>query len=1125
MANERLDRFTKLLKEIFELDKSDLDFGIYRVMNLRKERIEEFLEQQLPQIVQETLAPFAQDGKEKLRARMAKMEKDAAEMGMTMDQLPETAPVRKEYMQCQKQLAEGADLAALETDVYAALYSFFNRYYEEGDFISKRRYKEGVYAIPYEGEEVKLYWANQDQYYIKTSESFKDYTFAFDGITIHFRLADATTEQDNNKESKENKRVFMLFTEDHETYPGVKTFEYDPKTKEAVIRFVYDIPKDKKKKYYEENYTAILRWLLSLHREELSPLIAPQSVDKSRKTTTLLEKHLKNYVSKNTFDYFIHRDLRGFLTRELDFFIKSETIHLDDLDTDNEKRVETYLAKATAIKRVGKMIIDFLTQIEDFQKKLWLKKKFVVEANWCMTLDKIDETFWPEIIASKAQIDEWIALYAIDEVDGWRNPPTTAFLRQNSNLIVDTRHFPDGFRDALLEEMEDLDQQTNGLLVRGDNVQALSLLEETFRGRVKCIHIDPPYNTDTSGFLYKNNYRHSSWMSMMNDRIDAAIPFLSHEASFICHIDENEYENLWYLFQGKNLINLGTVIWDKKNPMTGGHGIATQHEYMTWFSPDDITISVNPEHAKAMLKKVDELIRANGGKVDDAVRAAYQTWLNANTEIERGDKAYSNISDDGRIYQSVSLRAPEYRADEKFHRPLIHPVTGKACPVPYNGFSRKPETLQVMMDRGDIIFGKDETIQPRYKMYLSADTEKQLNSVIYESKKGTTDLKKMGLSFPYCHAVSFYDTILSKAAKEPNDMIMDFFAGSGTTGHAVIADNRNNDNDKKYIVVDTEEFVSESLFHSINAPDSGIKLLIGSRKFTEGWNSWRVSTMGLINFAKGEGSQAIQLFGRGVRLKGYGGSLKRSRKLDFAVSAPKYIELLETLSVFGVKAQYMEDFKSYLEQEGAPTNEAVYQFRLPVVSRFDQLKGKRLYIIKVKDGADFKKQARRLILDRPDIQVSPVALNSGEMMFVNHLKKYVDTHSDDLKGKSLYLLRNKSRLGMGFFEAGNFYPDYILWIDTEDKQYISFIDPKGLWYVQPDDLKIEFYKTIKELEARLAPTVGEKEVVLNSFIMSSTRASVLRDRWKMERPQREERNVYTLDNPDCVALMMEKIMS
>ena len=82
-------------------------------------------------------------------------------------------------------------------------------------------------------------------------------------------------------------------------------------------------------------------------------------------------------------------------------------------------------------------------------------------------------------------------------------------------------------------------------------------------------------------------------------------------------------------------------------------------------------------------------------------------------------------------------------------------------------------------------------------------------------------------------------------------------------------------------------------------------MLIGSRKFTEGWNSWRVSTMGLINFAKGEGSQAIQLFGRGVRLKGYNRCLKRSCRLDASVEKPKHIELLETLTIFGVKAQYI----------------------------------------------------------------------------------------------------------------------------------------------------------------------------------------------------------------------------
>lgn len=541
--NERLDRFTKLLKEIFELDKSDLDFGIYRVMNLRKAQIEQFLTERLPQMVQETLAPFAQGSKEEIRAKMKQIEDSVSEMGMTVDALPDTAQKKQQYLQLQKQLAEGADLAALETDVYSALYSFFNRYYEDGDFISKRRYKEGVYAIPYEGEEVKLYWANQDQYYIKTSENFKDYTFVFDGITVHFRLVDATTEQNNNKESKDSKRTFMLFTEDEENYPGIKRFEYDPETAEIVIRFVYDIPEDKKKKYAEENYAAITAWLLSQHRAELNPLIAPIPTGKGRETTTLLEKHLKGYVAKNTFDYFIHKDLHGFLTRELDFFIKSEVMHLEDLDTGSEARVETYLAKVKAIKRVGKIIIDFLAQIEDFQKKLWLKKKFVVETNWCITLDKIDESFWPEIIGNKAQIDEWIAMYAIDEAEGWTNPPSIDFLRLNQNLIIDTKHFSNTFKFKLLESIPDLDEQTIGLLINGDNYHAIRLLQKVYGSSIRCTYIDPPYNSPSSEVLYKNSYKHSAWLTLMHSRLIEGQRLQSEDGAVVIAIDK--YEHNW----------------------------------------------------------------------------------------------------------------------------------------------------------------------------------------------------------------------------------------------------------------------------------------------------------------------------------------------------------------------------------------------------------------------------------------------------------------------------------------------------------------------------------------------------------------------------------------------------
>ena len=169
---EQLQRFIDLLKGIFELDKSDLDFGIYRIMNIRKKEIEKFLNEGLPARVQEALAPFATSTGD-IEARLKEIETQCESVGIEVSK----SKMVTEYAGLKTRLAQGLDLSGLEADVYSHLYSFFNRYYEEGDFISKRRYKEGVYAIPYEGEEVKLYWANQDQYYIKTSENFKYYTF------------------------------------------------------------------------------------------------------------------------------------------------------------------------------------------------------------------------------------------------------------------------------------------------------------------------------------------------------------------------------------------------------------------------------------------------------------------------------------------------------------------------------------------------------------------------------------------------------------------------------------------------------------------------------------------------------------------------------------------------------------------------------------------------------------------------------------------------------------------------------------------------------------------------------------------------------------------------------------
>jgi hypothetical protein len=509
-------------------------------------------------------------------------------------------------------------------------------------------------------------------------------------------------------------------------------------------------------------------------------------------------------------------------------------------------------------------------------------------------------------------------------------------------------------------------------------------------------------------------------------------------------------------------------------------------------------------------------------------------------------------------------------------------------------------------------------------------------------------------------------------------------------------------------LVVTEEEFSGSLFRTLNDETSTINILIGSKKFTEGWSSWRVSTMGLMNIGRNEGPQIIQLFGRGVRLKGKDFSLKRSRRLE-GVAAPKNIETLETLNIFGIRADYMRQFKEYLEEEGLPANEDRIEFVLPVIKN---LGTKKLKIVRLKEDIDFKKDGPKPTLDEPPeylvrhpvvvdwypklqamassagrtsahaaerdrsffeeshlafldfdtiyfelqqfknerawhnlnlsraslapllrrkdwyvlyipteemefrsfqqvlrwqeiavalfkkyvdryytyreqefeaghleyrelseedpnfineyrllieqsradiirrleevkeqieagklrnvefqslcaigfdrhlyapllyvgndlIEVKPVVLeNEGERDFVLDLQKFCESESgkDFLKSKELYLLRNMSRgRGIGFFEAGNFYPDFILWLLDGDRQYVSFIDPKGLRNLEgPQDPKIRFHVTIKDLERQL----GDPAVVLNSFVLSSTRVPEVA--WwdeGMTKDDFEERNV------------------
>lgn len=541
--------------------------------------------------------------------------------------------------------------------------------------------------------------------------------------------------------------------------------------------------------------------------------------------------------------------------------------------------------------------------------------------------------------------------------------------------------------------------------------------------------------------------------------------------------------------------------------------------------------------------------------------------------------------------------------------------------------------------------------------------------------------------------------------------------------------------------------ISESLFNKIKDENSKVKILIGAKKFTEGWDSWRVSCIGLMNIGKKEGSQIIQLFGRGVRLKGYNYRLKRSTHLplsEIGFAPPNNINILETLNIFGINADYMQEFKNMLEREEVSPNDEKELLEIPILPTIEANETKKLKVIRVKDNLEFKKHAEDLILSDPtkyfknnkiiidlytnvdeinsvkkdkentraiikdelhfkeehlflmdidkiyfnlidykkercfyninitkdiiktllldnswydilipktdfklsftnipkyeeiaimllerylekffkksksdwekdkleyvelsydqyvkhdsykievnisdtdiinninnlkdvlntckdknaikaidfnnynhtsikfigfdrhiynpliaksssikDIKITPVALNEGEATFVESLKNYYELNKDGfLKGKEVYLIRNGVKQ-VGFFDEGNFYPDFIMWIIDNEREYITFIDPKGMLHTGIYSEKVKLHETIKDYEKLLNQNSTGKQVVLNSFILSVTSIDSIINRYEdITKKSCEDKNILFIDvnenNYDTIDTLINKIIN
>jgi adenine-specific DNA-methyltransferase len=746
--NQHYEAFRKKLQEIFMMDHAELDFGIYRIMNHKRNQINDFLDEQLLPQVEKTLQEYVKTD-DSLQQELNKAIEGCKNLGIDPDTNPKVQQLRQQIAQS----STGID--DLQNTVFSRLTQFFSRYYEGGDFVSQRRYKSGgnsAYAIPYNGEEVKLYWANYDQYYIKTSEYFKNYTFKLrDGRRICFVLVDASTEQNNNKNTNGMERRFdILRTE--EGKPVIE--EVDG---ELHISFTYELmPKATKQKDLNgkafEALTAVIpsAWNDLLTKEQVTD------------SSVLLEKHINAYTAKNSFDYFIHKDLRGFLSRELDFYIKNEVFVIADLDA---AKLQSQLAVVKTIEKVGQKIIDFLAQLENFQKKLWLKKKFVVQSDYCITLDRVPEIFYPEICANDEQRKEWVHLFAIDEIKGdglfakgYSEPLTIDFLKQNPFLVLDTKYFPLSFKHKLMAEIEDLDEQCDGLLVRSENLQALLLLQQRFAKAINCIYIDPPFNLKVNGdFLYRTDYKDSTWNTLLHNRIEITTSLLSDNSFFYLRCDNN-----------------------------GNH--LARHIL-------DETLGAEHFLAELLVQRIRKNVTSQG-RISLPL-ANDSLFLYSNTEDYKFNNPYTKLKEARESYWR--------RVDDSsgFRNPPERVIFGKTF-LPYKHeahFKYSQESMDRMIEEGKLRIICKQCGEPHYKgvwekcpkcgceqatpQYLVGETDKIILDTNWTDIAGYSS--KTGFSTE--NAEILLNRALEVCSSE-NDLVCDYFGGSGTTMAVAMQKNR-----------------------------------------------------------------------------------------------------------------------------------------------------------------------------------------------------------------------------------------------------------------------------------------------------------------------------------------------
>ncbi|GAA8134094.1 hypothetical protein HpDR130_13630 [Helicobacter pylori] len=606
----------------------------------------------------------------------------------------------------------------LKEELFDKLYSFFKRYFSTngGIYFNDTPLYDSLYTkSDYEKCSLKkdtaLFYKTKDLYYVKSETIYKDFCFELENILFNF---DASLLESK----KYNEKVELIF--------DLKSIVKDTDAKTNTLNFSVTLSSKGNQTKTSEILKECFNQGVKLDEE-------------------ILKKAFVKFKKQGSMDYFIHKNAQGFLKEQLDLYLFEYLFK--EMTAFDAKR----LNEINTIKEVALEVVSLVSEFENELCKIWNKPRFVLNSHFIVSLDKLKaKNYDLNKITNHPnypkQVKEWQDL----------NLKITDNFLENEFLPLDTLYFKD-----LEEEVKSLfnENEINGTLIKSENYQALNSLKNRYKETIDCIYIDPPYNTQNNEFVYADNFKRSSWLSMMENRLELAHSLLNDKGVMFVSIDDNEQAYLKTLmdevFNGGG-DNFDAIIWRKieENASSGGtmkitHTIRKDHEYILVYYKN---------------------------------KADFRT--NKFLELPNFDNDYKNLDNDPR----GEFKAGSISMKGTINSKNYYSVTTPGGRVVTRVWRIDKDEFNKLHEYNRIYYGKDGNGIPQIKIFLQEMREVTPKS-IFENLGSLYDAKEYELGKMFDKETIRDMTPKSEAllqrileiSTQENNLVCDFFAGSGTT--------------------------------------------------------------------------------------------------------------------------------------------------------------------------------------------------------------------------------------------------------------------------------------------------------------------------------------------------------